>query len=59
VGFLSFERPWHYFKTFGEIGVPLFFVISGFIVVYLAARNPYQSLGEFFWRRITRIVPLY
>jgi exopolysaccharide production protein ExoZ len=50
---------WHNFLTFGGMGVDLFFIISGFIMAYLAARNPEQTLGEFFWRRVTRIVPLY
>jgi len=50
---------WHNFLTFSGMGVDLFFVISGFIMSYLAAKNPQQSIGEFFWRRITRIVPLY
>jgi peptidoglycan/LPS O-acetylase OafA/YrhL len=50
---------WYNFMTIGGMGVDLFFVISGFIMAYLAAKNPKQTLREFFWRRITRIVPLY
>jgi exopolysaccharide production protein ExoZ len=37
-------------------GVSIFFVISGYIM-YAAAKN--ESVGEFAWKRITRIVPLY
>lgn len=47
--------------TFGEAGVDLFFVISGFIMVYAS-----QSLAgragapmTFFTRRVIRIVPIY
>jgi peptidoglycan/LPS O-acetylase OafA/YrhL len=48
-------------SAFGSAGVDLFFVISGFIIVYASeplfdrARGP----QEFLLRRIARIVPLY
>lgn len=48
-----------YFKSFGGAGVYVFFVISGFVMAYLAAREPAQSPVEFAWNRLTRIVPLY
>jgi exopolysaccharide production protein ExoZ len=40
----------------GARGVDIFFVISGFIM-YSAARS--QTVGEFVWRRCTRVIPLY
>lgn len=44
--------------SFGQAGVDLFFVISGFIMFYTtcaAKQSPFQ-----FWRnRIVRIVPIY
>lgn len=45
----------------GAAGVDLFFVISGFIMVYASERFFAQPLGpvKFFLRRLARIVPLY
>lgn len=45
----------------GEAGVHIFFVISGFIMVY-ATRNHENTLGsvrEFLFRRFARIYPIY
>lgn len=42
----------------GRAGVDLFFVISGFIMVYTTERAP-LSAGAFALRRMVRIVPLY
>ncbi|HEY9217739.1 MAG TPA: acyltransferase, partial [Phenylobacterium sp.] len=42
----------------GRAGVDLFFVISGFIMVFTTEREP-PSAGRFALRRILRIVPLY
>jgi len=39
----------------GTRGVDVFFVISGFIITYVGAKNPEQ----FFARRLIRIVPFY
>ena len=47
--------------AFGEAGVDLFFVISGFIMVY-ASQTLYGQPGgpmTFFIRRVIRIVPIY
>jgi peptidoglycan/LPS O-acetylase OafA/YrhL len=44
----------------GEAGVDIFFVISGFIIVYIS--EPLfgtARTGTFLWRRIVRIGPLY
>lgn len=55
---IGFERiytlPW-------GAGVDLFFVISGFIMVYASERLFGQpgAAGDFFGRRLARIVPLY
>lgn len=45
----------------GAAGVDLFFVISGFIMVYTTrgAWGSPQAAGQFFARRLLRIVPLY
>lgn len=42
----------------GQLGVLLFFVISGFIMVYISGPGPF-SAPKFLWRRAVRIVPLY
>ncbi|MEE2690740.1 MAG: acyltransferase [Pseudomonadota bacterium] len=44
--------------TAGEIGVDIFFVISGFIMWTIASARP-MGPAEFMTRRVARIVPLY
>ncbi|RIX27023.1 acyltransferase family protein [Sphingomonas edaphi] len=44
--------------NWGNSGVDLFFVISGFIMVYVQDRSP-RSPGRFLVDRAVRIVPLY
>lgn len=44
--------------AFGEAGVDLFFVISGFVMVHTMKRRPLTS-GAFFLNRVIRVVPLY
>jgi len=45
------------------LGVPFFFVLSGFLITYLACEEKKQTgqlrLGNFYWRRVLRIWPLY
>jgi exopolysaccharide production protein ExoZ len=50
-------RVWH----FGEIGVPIFFVISGMVMVLSSQSLPNNAAGSrlFMLRRIVRIVPLW
>lgn len=40
----------------GSFGVDIFFVISGFVIAYVGAS---EKPGEFFLKRLFRIVPLY
>jgi peptidoglycan/LPS O-acetylase OafA/YrhL len=42
----------------GQLGVDLFFVISGFIIVHAVSARP-RVAGAFFAGRVLRIVPLY
>lgn len=51
---------WNYLLPW-RAGVDLFFVISGFIIVYSSERLFAQPGGAraFAWRRLSRIVPLY
>jgi peptidoglycan/LPS O-acetylase OafA/YrhL len=47
--------------AFGNIGVDFFFVLSGFIILYVHERDigrP-ERLGHYLWRRVTRIYPVY
>jgi exopolysaccharide production protein ExoZ len=46
------------FFTFGEIGVDIFFIISGFIMYFIYQRKIIQPI-EFIYHRIIRIMPLY
>ena len=49
--------------SFGFLGVPLFFVLSGFVIHYSTlprlARGEAFDARTFFWRRFWRIVPAY
>lgn len=46
------------FFTFGEIGVDIFFIISGYIMMYSTHKRNI-SAKNFMINRITRIIPLY
>lgn len=46
----------------GGIGVPIFFIISGFIMVFTGKKyglSPSSDISDFLKKRIIRIVPLY
>lgn len=47
-----------FFGKWGNCGVDLFFVISGFVMVYIHSIRPRSPLG-FLSARISRIVPIY
>lgn len=51
----GFNSDW---VNFGQRGVDLFFVISGYVMVYTTSRKPVSG-GAFFLNRVFRIVPLY
>jgi len=46
-----------YLLEAGSFGVDIFFVISGFIMIYIA--KPANTFGQFFVNRVRRVVPLY
>jgi exopolysaccharide production protein ExoZ len=48
----------YFLVDWGQNGVDIFFVISGFIMVYIQNKNP-RSPIDFIKNRIFRIVPLY
>lgn len=48
------------FLSYGAVGVPIFFIISGFIIAVISLNRdlkPILTIGEFFRRRFVRIVP--
>ena len=55
----AFSPDW--LTTSGASGVDIFFVISGFIMLYSSFRTarPSVSPGTFLFRRVTRIYPFY
>lgn len=46
-----------YLLEAGSFGVDIFFVISGFIMIYIA--KPENTFGQFFVNRVRRVIPLY
>ncbi|SPJ16831.1 putative Exopolysaccharide production protein ExoZ [Burkholderiales bacterium] len=52
---IGLHRAW---RNIGWSGVDLFFVISGFVMTYTAAKHAYTQWG-FLRRRLARIVPMY
>ncbi|HCD9551699.1 TPA: acyltransferase [Acinetobacter baumannii] len=48
----------HFLKEWGQNGVDIFFVISGFIMVFIQEKNRKSSF-EFIKNRVERIVPVY
>lgn len=52
---------WVHLQELGRLGVDLFFVISGFIMIVTTARVRHGGQGarDFIWRRVTRLYPPY
>jgi peptidoglycan/LPS O-acetylase OafA/YrhL len=53
---LGYHLNSEYFK-FGYIGVDIFFVISGFIIVHILFKNSQPNISNFYLKRIARIYP--
>ena len=62
-GLPSLFYRWHFIKIVGELGVTLFFTLSGFLITYLllAEKERFGTVfvKAFYIRRVLRIWPLY
>jgi peptidoglycan/LPS O-acetylase OafA/YrhL len=62
-GLPSIFFKWHFIKIVGELGVTLFFTLSGFLITYLllAEKEKFKTIDvkKFYIRRVLRIWPLY
>ena len=61
IGGNSYNRPSTMFPILGEWGangVDIFFVISGFVMIYSQINNP-KTILKFYKSRLLRIVPIY
>ena len=61
IGGNSYDRPSTMFPILGEWGangVDIFFVISGFVMIYSQINNP-KTIVNFYKSRLLRIVPIY
>lgn len=62
-GLPSLFYKWHFIKIVGELGVTLFFTLSGFLITYLLLvekeRFGTVFVKAFYIRRVLRIWPLY
>src|SRR5690242_6046025 len=57
---ISAQQKFYHLDTFGCIGVDLFFVISGFIIMYVSSHATGFSQGKsFLVKRFSRINPVY
>jgi exopolysaccharide production protein ExoZ len=63
VGYLninSFQASYKYLENFGAIGVDIFFIISGFIMVYVSGNiDNFSKIITFFKKRMIRLYTLY
>lgn len=56
---LSKSSPfWNWIDRFGNVGVDIFFVLSGFVITYSLTRS-HKSLAQFLKGRARRLVPIY
>src|SRR5712691_3743885 len=56
-----FPRPLQIVSAFGDLGVPVFFAISGFVVPYslLKQRYAFRQFPRYLFRRMVRLDPPY
>lgn len=53
----------HLIAVYGYLGVPFFFMLSGYILTHSYASTPEKAAGldqrQFWWKRFARVYPLY
>jgi exopolysaccharide production protein ExoZ len=59
IGSLPSLLTWGHMTIIGAIGVPIFFIISGFVMGLQPESSGWRGASNFMMRRIIRIVPLY
>ena len=56
----NFQASYKYLQNFGAIGVDIFFIISGFIMVYVTTQiDSFPKIKIFFTKRLIRLFALY
>lgn len=56
----SYQQSFYYLRQLGNIGIDLFFVISGFVITYVASNYSGSKEGlQFLQKRFFRINPIY
>jgi peptidoglycan/LPS O-acetylase OafA/YrhL len=56
----SFQASYKYLQNFGAIGVDIFFIISGFIMVFVTSNvDSFSKITSFFKKRMIRLYALY
>lgn len=53
------SHVWSWLDRFGNVGVDIFFVLSGFVITYSLTRHGQRSLSQFLKGRARRLVPVY
>jgi len=56
---VNLPQPWHSLASLGRYGVPLFFILSGYLMGYLHHEGTTWSVREFARRRAGRLLPAW
>ncbi len=56
---LAGNPTWMWIEGFGNFGVDLFFVLSGFVIASSISQKTHRDVGRFIKGRIRRLVPIY
>lgn len=53
------SHGWSFVDKFGEVGVDLFFVLSGFVISYSLSKQGNKTFSQFLKGRARRLLPIY